>query len=413
MRRSRGILPLLGTVAALLGAASAHADDLIKPLVDIRARYEEVAQAGIPENADAVTMRVRLGFETRSFASTTLLAEGEAMTPIENNYRPDNAVSTYTRYPVVADPENYVVNRLSLTNTALPQTTITVGRQRIVLDDQRFVGNTGWRQNEVTFDAARLVNKTVPNLTVDVTFLNKVHRLYGSDSPQGTYKGDNYLANVSYKLPFGKLTGFAYRLDFDPIAGLTGALDPRRSSTSTYGGRFAGEEPIGSFKLGYVATFATQKPRGDNPLDFSNDYFLGELNATWKGLKVAAGDEIMRGNGIVGFVTPLATLHAFDGWADKFLTTPPNGIRDTYGSATWTSLHTAGLDSLSLTVVYHSFQAEHVSANYGDEWDTALTGKWHRYIALLKYANYTAASTTPVAIARNTSKFWAQLEYVW
>ena len=361
-----------GAAALLLGAQCAHADDLLKPLVDIRARYEEVEQAGVPENADALTVRARLGFETRSFASTSLLAEGEAMVPVENNYRPDNAAATYTRYPVVADPENYVINRLSLTNTALPQTTITVGRQRIILDDQRFVGNSGWRQNEVTYDAARLVNKTLPNLTVDVTFLNKVHRLYGVDSPQGTYRGDSYLANVSYRFALGKLTGFAYLLDFDPIAGLTGALDPRRSSTSTYGARLTGEQPIGSFKLGYIATFATQKPRGDNPLDFSNDYFLGELNATWKGLKIAAGDEIMRGNGTVGFATPLATLHLFEGWADKFLTTPPNGIKDPYGSVGWTSLHTAGLDSLSLTVVYRSFEAKHVSDNYGDEWDIAL-----------------------------------------
>ncbi len=385
-----------------------------KPLVDIRLRYEEVEQTGILDNAHAETLRARLGAETGKFLDTSLLAEGEAMIRLDRDYRPDNAVPTYTRYPVVADPENYALNRLSLTNTSLPQTAITVGRQRIILDDQRFVGNSGWRQNEVTFDAARIVNQSISNLTVDLTFLNKVHRLYGVDSPQGTYKGDSYLANVAYQLPIvGKLTAFAYLLDCDPIPGLTGALDPRRGSTSTYGGRLAGSWPLSAVKLGYVASYASEKPRDDNPLKFSENYYLGEISASVKGVKLAGGEEVLQGNGTVGFATPLATLHAFQGWADKFLTTPPNGIKDRYGSLGWTGAHLLQLDSLAMTVVYHSFAAERISANYGSEWDLALSAKWHHYAAMLKYANYTAADTTPVSIARNTSKLWAQLEYVW
>jgi hypothetical protein len=116
-----------------------------------------------------------------------------------------------------------------------------------------------------------------------------------------------------------------------------------------------------------------------NPLIFRNDYFLGELNASMAGFKAAIGDEIMQGNGTVGFATPLATLHLFEGWADKFLTTP----------------------------------AERISTNYGSEWDLAVSGKWHHFAGLLKYADYSAAGTTPIAIARDTRKFWAQLEYLW
>src|SRR5581483_4839607 len=364
-----------------------------RPLVDIRLRYEEVEQTGIIENAHAETLRARLGAQTGKFLDTQLLVEGEAMLRLDRDYRPDNAVPTYTRYPVVADPENYVLNRLALTNTSLPQTAITLGRQRIILDDQRFVGNSGWRQNEVTFDAARIVNQSITNLTVDLTFLDKVHRLYGADSPQGTYKGDNYLANVAYQLPIGKLTAFAYVLDFDPIQGLTGALDPRRGSTATYGGRFVGAWPVAGVKLGYVVSYAWQESRADNPLMFSNDYFMGELSATAGPFKVAVSEEVLQGNGTVGFATPLATLHAFQGWADKFLVTPPNGIKDPYATLAWNGSHLLGLDTLSATVMYHSFHAERVDANYGSECDLALGAKWHHYAALLKYANYTAAKS--------------------
>jgi len=394
-----------GSLAAALGQT--------KPLVDIRLRYEDVEQTGIIDNAHAETLRARLGAETGKFLDTSLLAEGEAMIRLDRDYRPDNAVATYTRFPVVADPENYVLNRLSITNTSLPQTSLTIGRQRINLDDQRFVGSSNWRQNEVTLDAVRVVNKSVTNLTVDLTFLNKVHRVYGIDSPQGTYKGDSYLGNIAYQLPIGKLTAFAYLLDFDPKSGLTGALDPRRGSTSTYGGRFVGSWPVGVAKIGYVASYAWQKSRDDNPLKFSNDYYFGELNFTVEGVKLAGGEEIMQGNGTVGFATPLATLHLFEGWADKFLTTPANGIKDPYGSLSWTGSHLLGLDSLAATFVYRSFEAERIKVGYGSEWDVAVTGKWHHYAALVQYASYMAGGDTPVAIARDTSKFWAQLEYVW
>jgi hypothetical protein len=394
-----------GSLAAALGQT--------KPLVDIRLRYEEVEQTGFVDNAHAETLRARLGGETGKFLDTSVLAEGEAMIRLDRDYRPDNAVATYTRFPSVADPENYVLNRLSVTNTSLPQTSLTIGRQRINLDDQRFVGSSNWRQNEVTFDAVRVINKSVTNLTVDLTFLNKVHRIYGVDSPQGIYKGDSYLGNIAWQLPIGKLTAFAYLLDLDPITGLTGALDPRRGSTSTYGGRFVGSWPVGVAKIGYVASYAWQKSRDDNPVHFSNDYYLGELNFTLGGVKLAGGQEFLQGNGTVGFATPLATLHPFEGWADKFLTTPANGIKDTYGSLGWTGARSLGLDSLAATAVYHSFEAERVSVSYGSEWDFLLTGKWHHYTALLKYASYMAAATTPAAIARNTNKLWAQLEYIW
>jgi hypothetical protein len=35
------------------------------------------------------------------------------------------------------------------------------------------------------------------------------------------------------------------------------------------------------------------------------------------------------------------------------------------------------------------------AANYGSEWDLAVSGKWHHFAGLLKYADCSAASTTP------------------
>jgi hypothetical protein len=138
--------------------------------------------------------------------------EGEAVVPIQNEYRPDPAVASMTAYPVVADPEAYEFNRVQLTNTSIPGTTLTLGRQRIGLDDQRFIGGSAWRQNEQTFDAFRIVNKSITNLTLDAAYLNQVNRVYGPDSPQGRYEGDSVLLNAGYQTKVGKITAFGYLL---------------------------------------------------------------------------------------------------------------------------------------------------------------------------------------------------------
>ncbi|HEV2702375.1 MAG TPA: alginate export family protein [Steroidobacteraceae bacterium] len=382
------------------------------PLIDVRLRHEEVEQTGLPSNADANTLRLRVGAQTGRFLDTSLLVEGEVMLPFDRAYRPDNAVSSYTQFPVVADPRNLVVNRAQLVNKTLPKTTLTVGRQRIILDDQRFVGNSGWRQNEVTFDAVRIVNQSLPNFTIDLTALDRVNRIYGHDSPQGTYKGDSYLINAGYVLPIGTLTAFTYLLDFDPISGLAGALDPRRGSTSTTGGRLGGTWPVSDVRLGYTVSYASQTPRADNPLEFHNNYFLAEIKASVAGVTLTLGDETLHGNGTVGFATPLATLHLFQGWADKFLTTPADGIDDRYATVNWTIKQVTCLDSLAVTAVYHDYDAERISIAYGKERDLLLVGKWHQYAATFKYADFTSAVATPLAIARDTEKFWAQIEYI-
>lgn len=397
-------------------AAAAHAGGVepiggaigeTKLILDTRLRMETVDQDGVANDADALTLRVRLGLETGKAWNTSLLVEGAGNLPIKDDYRPDPAVPSMTTYPVVADPENYDLNRLQLSNTSLPGTTITLGRQRILLDDQRFVGNVGWRQNEQTYDGLRIVNKSVQNLTLEATYLDRVHRVFGEDSPQGEYKGDNLLLNASYQTRIGKISAFGYLLKFDDIAGVPAAV---RDSTSTYGLRFSGEKPVNKLKLAYSASYATQSDYGDNPLSFELDYQALEVSATFRQFGLGTGIEILQGNGVKGFTTPLATLHKFQGWADKFLTTPANGIEDRYVNASATLKGVGPLDTLALVTSYHDYGAQRISADYGNEWDASLAAKWQRLNLMLKYATYQQGV---LAAARDTDKLWAQLEFVW
>ncbi|HEY7642734.1 MAG TPA: hypothetical protein VH814_23570 [Steroidobacteraceae bacterium] len=396
--------------AAATLAASAHGesryDDFVagtKPILDTRLRFESVEQDGVAPTAEAMTLRGRLGFESGKVASTALLAEGEFIRPVVEDY--NSTSNGNAAYPVVADPRSSELNRLQLTNTSLPSTTVTLGRQRIVLDDQRFVGNVGWRQNEQTFDALRVVNKSVPRVTLDVTYLDQVNRVYGRDSAQGRYYGDSVLANASYETALGKLTAFAYRVDIEPIAGAPGAV---RDASETYGVRFAGARAVSAATLSYAGSYATQHEADGNPLSFALDYYLGEINVAYGPYSLGAGAETLEGNGTKGFTTPLATLHKFQGWADKFLVTPADGIDDRYLNAGLTRQHWAALDAVSIVASYHRYAAERGSLRYGSEADLQAQAKLGRLTGTLKYADYRADD-----LLTDTTKWWLQVEYVW
>ena len=389
-------LACAASVAAEEPASWEAAIKAVQPIVNLRLRFEQVDQDGIPEQANAITLRGRLGFETGKFWDTTLLAEGEGTWPLQSDY--NSTTNGKTQFPVVADPESYEVNRLALANTSLPDTAITLGRQRITQDNQRFVGPSDWRQNEQTFDALRIVNRSVKHLSFDLTYLNQVNRVFGKDSPVGHYSGDTYLANISYELPLGKLTAFGYWLDFK---------EAPTDSTTTAGLRYALDHTFGGVKLVGFASYASQQDRGDNPLDFSDDYAAAELIATLHGWSVGAGIEVLEGDGVKGFSTPLATLHKFQGWADKFLTTPANGIDDRYASLGYAAKG-LGLDSFSATVVYHRFQAQRNSTDYGSEVDAVVQAKYQRWSGMLKYAQYNAD-----AFATDTEKLWMQFEFIY
>jgi Alginate export len=415
-RRNTGHIAagLIGLTLVPAGQAWADGDESFKTAVgktklilDTRLRTEDVDQEGLANDANAITLRARLGFETGKFFGTSLLVEGEGVVPLEDDYRPDPTVPEKVTYPVVADPESYEFNRVQLTNTSIPGTTLTLGRQRILLDDQRFVGNVGWRQNEQTYDAFRIVNKSIKDVVLDATYLDNVNRVFGEDSPQGDYQGDSVLLNASYQAKIGKLTGFGYLLEFDNIPGVPAAV---RDSSSTYGLRFAGEAPVGKVKLSYMASWATQTEYADNPLSFDLDYVLAEITASFKQFGIGVGTEILEGNGVKGFTTPLATLHKFQGWADKFLATPANGIEDTYINVSTNLKAVGGLDTLGVVLSYHDYQAQHVSADYGSEWNASIAAKFKKVSFMLKYADYQEGV---LASARDTEKMWMQVEFVW
>jgi len=415
----------IAIATTMLVATPALAEPVkLKPLIDARLRYEHVEQAPLASDAEAVTARIRAGFEAKTSAFS-FLAEAEGTLAISEDY--NSGLNGKTTFPLVADPQNVELNRLQLQYRGLPKTVVTVGRQRINLDDQRFVGAAGWRDNEQTFDAARIEWSGVKNLKADITYAWSDRTIWGIDggNKYGPARlqaigGDNVFANASYKTPVGTLSGFFYRVDEDETPP---AL--RRNSSNSFGARFSGTRPLSkAIKWSYTLSYAHQQDIGTNPIDYSVDYFLAEGSLDVAAFKFGAGVEQLGADrsvsvkatglpfaGGFAFQTPFATLHKFQGWADKFLTTPAQGITDYYASAGYGWKKVGPFDAITATAVYHRFSSDVASIHYGDEVDLQLVAKVKKYTFTAKYADYERQGIASFAGDADTKKLWLSIEW--
>jgi len=389
----------------------------IDPIFDSRLRWESVDTP--TTDADAVTMRVRGGVEFKHVPShLSLLAEAEATLGIVNDYNAFPGSLNLTNppvagfrpgYAVVADPENIELNRLQLQYKD-KTTTITVGRQRINLDDQRWVGSVGWRQNDQTFDAARGEVKIGP-VSLDATYAISQRTIFGYDAGARTaYDGDFVFLGAGAKLGPVQVKAFAYLLDYDSAEQFGGVVKGIADSQS-YGLR-----ATASFKLSpkvglnLTASYARQSAWQDNPLDFASDYIAAEGALTFAGFTLTGGYEKLGSDAVAGgrraVQTPMATLHKFNGWADLFLVTPDNGLQDIYGGLSYKFPKIKALPGLNAAVFYHSFDSDFGDIHYGSEWDAQIGFKIGPVGILAKYANYDAD-----LFGADTEKFWLQAEY--
>lgn len=366
------------------------------PLLDVRLRYEGVEEAGRPADAHALTLRLRSGLETGPWASTRLLIESEWVEALVDRY--DDGIPPPEGRPVVLDPEAVEINRLHLTSTLIPKTTVLLGRQRINHDDHRFVGAVPWRQNEQTFDALRVTVTPLDGLVLDASHVVQVNRVVGPASPVGRIEGQSELLHASYRAPFGTLAAFGYLLDLDELPA---------DSSATFGARFAGRWPVGSMEVSATLSYATQSDAYDNPLSYRAPYALVDGAVGWAGLRLGGGYEVLgSSDGVKGFATPLATLHAFQGWADRFLATPKDGVEDLYASLGYTAKRVAGLDAVLVSLVYHDFDAERTSAGLGEELNGLVRVGWQKLALTAKYAQYWART-----YALDVRKVWFSVEY--
>jgi hypothetical protein len=399
-----------------------------RPVIDLRARYEAVDDASKAVTGEAGTLRARLGYETGAWNGLSLQADFDQIWTIGGGAY-NSTRNGKTSYPVVADPAMTALNRLQLTYSSDFDTKFVLGRQRLLIGNQRFVGNAGWRQHEQTFDALSAANTSIENLTLTYAWLYRVNRVNGPDIPvplntaaaatgQANYfkSSSHVLDGVYTGVPGLRLESYAFLLDLSAPGYATlpaQQLATSRLSTSTLGVRGDYGFPVAEGAAAKVTgEFAHQSEYAGNPLAISLNYWLGEGSVTWQGLTGLMGYEVLEGNGTIGFATPLATLHAFNGWADMFLVTPANGLKDLYGKASYAlPADFIGAKSLNPAIVYHDYRTDALGKGIGTEWDLqaelVMDG---RLSFMVKYANY-AGSGAAFGGFPDKSIVWLQTGY--
>jgi hypothetical protein len=354
-----------------------------------RYRLEAVDQDGLAENALASKLLSRFSLTQKFSSNWSAGGEFDYVAALgDKNY--NDSINGKTTYPLVADPAGADLNQAFVQYQSGEQT-LKIGRQRINLANERFVGGVGWRQNEQTFDAVRYQTSLSAELKLDYSYSSKVNRVFGSKSPQGDWSADLHLLDLRYQPNTNhQLGAFVYQMEFDDaplVSNQTLGLDYQYSQALSQSSRYM-----------LYGSYARQQDAGDNPNSYDAEYWNVEANFWLGAWQSGVGVEVLGSDNSIGFATPLATLHKFQGFADKFLTTPANGVEDKYLKLGYK------LDQLELMAFYHWLEAAEGEADYGKELDLQLSYNLNaQHTVLLKYADYQAN-----LLHSDTSKFWLQ-----
>lgn len=376
-------LPWPGHAAADRGFSGALSDGSVS--ADLRYRFEYVDQSNTLKDAAASTLRTRLGYRTGNLSGIGAYLEFEDVRVVGGGEY-NSTRNGKTQYAVVLDPPMTEVNQAYLDIGGSTGTGLKLGRQRIIYDNARFVGDVGWRQNDQTFDGVFLSDTASPNLQLRYAYVYNVNTITGTDVGVRAH-----LINASYDRDPVKLTGYAYLIGFNDTPG---------ASNKTLGLRLTWSKSLAqtNAKIRYTAEYAKQDAYADGDPRINADYYFAEVSALYPDKTLGVGYEVLGSDNYSGFETPFATKHAFNGWADQFTDTPVDGLKDLYLAV---GVHP---DDSAFTVVYHRFSAQRGGLDYGSEVDVLLSRRFGRHLTLLaKYAHYEADR-----FSVDTDKAWAQ-----
>lgn len=385
---------------------------------------DDLAPGGVPlKEANASTIRTTLGYKTGSFHhfDARLLVQDVRTAGMDDFNDGTGRPNAKTQYAVIVDPSDtdYIEGYIGF--SGIPDTSIKAGRQFITYRDapfHRYMGTILWRQNWQNHDAVTLQNTSLPDTILNYAYSWNINRIF-TDEARGAlanFDSDSHFINVKYNgFSPGGFEGYAYLLDFENAPAF---------STNTYGIRFNGGYPVTEkVKALYTAEYAYQTDTANNNADFDGSYYLGELGVNFKtgsniinAITVKFSYEKLEGEGdkngdglatINSFNTILGTNHAFQGWADRFLITPENGIVDYYVTAVVNILGT------NFVASYHDLNSDRLGYDYGNELNLMLTKTFMEHYTIgLKYADYNADSNpnNVGATAADVSKFWAWVQ---
>ncbi len=360
---------------------------------NFRYRMEQVEVDGPLKDAFASTLRSRVTLNSASFSFAESL-NIRALVEVDHvgliggeSY--NSTVNGKSQFATIADPDALDLNQAALAIKWNDSSLVTLGRQRINLGDQRFIGGVGWRQNEQTFDGVRLTQNFGKSFQIDIANLHNANRVFGPDGANADLHGSFNLVHSQWKVTSEHvLQGYFYDLDFETL--------PARSS-STNGIDYRGT----SNKLSWQLSYASQRDAHLAPTNYKTNYSRMELSYPIDVVTIKGIYERLGSDGNFAFQTPFATLHAFNGFADMFLTTPVKGLEE---RAIQFSLP---IGPVKTSISWHKFYSDGGDTHYGDETDVSFIFDLNKQLQFLtKLALYNTDK-----FQNDTNKFWLMITY--
>ena len=407
-----------------------------KPMTSFRLRYENVQQDGngktTPakplEDANAVTLRSLIGWQTSPFHNFSFAAQIINVTKLNDNYNDGTAFSPainagsdqpdHLGYAKVVDPDQTNINQAYIDWTGIKNTKFRLGRQQTNLDNVRFIGDIGFRQVMQVFDGISVTNKSIPDTNLYAAHFESVNQINTRYRTAGALD----ILNAKYNISGTEgVTGYGYFSKFDDLGfGVSwfGAGNATANqSNKTLGLRLDGVHPFNpNFRAAYTAEYAKQSDYsgGDSRIDASYYKLGGGVGFDAFNIRIDQ-EKLGTNDGKFAFQTPFGTNHLFQGWVDKFLVTPKDGIKDTFVTATYR------LDDFLFFADYHIIKSDKDFSQvgggneYGKEWNAAVTYNVNSNITTkLEYGKFTESdqyNITATSRIRDTEKLWLTAMY--
>lgn len=294
--------------------------------------------------------------------------------------------------PLIPDPPSTEVNQAWVA-VDLDELFFTLGRQRINLDNQRFVGGNAFWQNEQTFDAFASRLKISSNSQLAYTYIANANRIYGDEADKnntgsepvygspdwrpagllGDHEHRSHLARLEWnEWDYTRVVAYGYRID---------NRDMPSVSSNTLGASYSLNYKQDAIKY-RVQIEAARQNRFE--LDVEGlAYYALDLGVGVGTYEFSGRYEMLDAKEGAAFVTPLGSNHDFEGWADEIENTPATGVRDFSLALLWRA------SPLRIETAYHFFSQAQGDADIGREWDLDFVYKPARKHAIsLRFAQF-------------------------
>jgi hypothetical protein len=366
----------------------------------LRYRYEHAKQSKIL-SSNANTLQTRLHLISGEYKGFSAVTEGNFVTIVgQQRFNSGGGTSpSRARYAIIADPSSIQLNQLFLKWKNKQKASIKIGRQIISLDNQRFIGPVGFRQTPQSFLAISIKSQLSKDISTFYAYIANVYRIWGPQAVTPFRSNENYtnLFNARYtKFKLMHITPYIYLIKNKDVPSF---------STNTIGIQVSGKPFYQPFQYHYLIESAYQTNAFNNPTTYSAHYLNIAGGIGYSAMKGELGLSLLSGNNNEpkkAFITPLATLHLFQGWNDMFLSTPNAGIIDAHFSANYLA---KTLNNTILQASFHVFNAEANSTHYGNEADISAKLNFKKYFSFGAALGYFKTySTLP-----NTKKIWLTL----